>query len=186
MHLVVLKRNEIDLPETLPPVLMPPYLKTRMAKNSSRKMVIKPTVANHNKDLYNGATPSNEESNERLISAHDHDEVDKNDDKKQTASEVAETASETASIVSSPGRPQPVNFDFHTQNTLRRDPSIVQPVAVRLSPDSPILQSSDLEDEEQEPRRGRTKASRAEVGYEKLWNAGGKDYDQDDEDQQSG
>ena len=74
-----------------------------------------------------------------------------------------------------------MNFDFHRQDTLRRDPTIVQPVAVRLSPDSPVLQSSDLdEDEDHHAHRGRRKVSRGEVGYEKLWNAAGRE-DNDDE-----
>ena len=72
-----------------------------------------------------------------------------------------------------------MNFDFHRQDTLRRDPTIVQPVAVRLSPDSPVLQSSDL-DEDEDAHRGRRKVSRGEVGYEKLWNAAGRE-DNDDE-----
>ena len=83
MHLVVLKRNNIDLPETLPPVLRPAYLKQRLSK-SSKLMVLKPPLTNPNKDLYNGGakdqvTGSNpvnlEESSERLISATS-DEVD--------------------------------------------------------------------------------------------------------------
>ena len=40
---------------------------------------------------------------------------DKNATNCKTDSETADTAS----IVSSPGRPQPVNFDFHHQDTLR-------------------------------------------------------------------
>ena len=47
------------------------------------------------------------------------------------------------------------------------------------------MQSSDLEDEEDinnhRRRAGRRKQSRGEVGYEKLWNAGGKDEQDDDE-----
>ena len=93
---------------------------------------------------------------------------------------------DTASIVSSPGRPQPVNFDFHLrQDTLRRDPTIIQPVAIRRSPDSPVVQSSDLDEDDLElhqGHRGRRKASRGEVGYEKLWNAAGKDEHDDEED----
>ena len=77
------------------------------------------------------------------------------------------------------GRPAPVNFDFHRQDTLRRDPTIVQPVAVRLSPESPVVQSSDL-DEDEDAHRGRRKVSRGEVGYEKLWNAAGRDDHEDD------
>ena len=47
MHLVVLKRNNIDLPETLPPVLRPAYLKQRLSK-SSKLMVLKPQVNQRN------------------------------------------------------------------------------------------------------------------------------------------
>ena len=87
MHLVVLKRNNIDLPENLPPVLRPAYLKQRLSK-SSKLMVLKPPVTNPNKDLYNGGAGKTkmeqitgrnsgnlEESSERLISATS-DEVD--------------------------------------------------------------------------------------------------------------
>ena len=58
MHLVVLKRNSIDLPDNLPPVLRPAYLKQRIAKSSSNSklitLVLAPPVTNPNKDLYNG------------------------------------------------------------------------------------------------------------------------------------
>jgi len=215
MHLVVLKRNNIDLPETLPPVLRPAYLKQRLSK-SSKLMVIKPQVTNPNKDLYNGGvgktkldhqvctgrTSGNlEESSERLISATS-DEVDQAidqvsnsrsriSDKNATNCKTDSETADTASIVSSPGRPQPVNFDFHHQDTLRRDPTIIQPVAIRRSPDSPVVQSSDLDEEDEHPHphqlahRGRRKPSRGEVGYEKLWNAAGKDEHDDDDEEDS-
>ena len=204
MHLVVLKRNSIDLPDNLPPVLRPAYLKQRIAKSSSlssnsKLILIPPVQTNPNKDLYNGAdptavTPSNESNMERLI--ENEDEVDdtvvsvtqsqsKADLHPVKSKNVESENADTASIVSSPGsgqRPQPVNFDFHRQDTLRRDPTIVQPVAVRLSPDSPVVQSSDLdEDEDAHHRSNRRKASRGEVSYEKLWNAAAKE-DQEDED----
>lgn len=181
MHLVVLKRNSIELPETLPPVLRPAYLKQRLTKRN-KLMILQPPVTNPNKDLYNGndpVTPSNEESNERLL-----DEVD---NKKSSASahHTSEVKSEdSASVISSPGRPAPVNFDFHRPDTLRRDPTIVQPVAVRLSPDSPVVQSSDLDEEDEQPRHHRRKVSKGEVGYEKLWNAGKDDQEDDDEDKE--
>jgi len=180
MHLVVLKRNNIDVPETLPPILKPAYLRQRLSR-ANRKVVLKPSVPNHHKDLYNGGvdatTPSNIETlNASLLSHQDDHELEQHAkvDKKELTD-----VTDTASIVSSPGRPQPVNFDFHRQDTLRRDPTIVQPVAVRLSPDSPVLQSSDL-DEDEDAHRGRRKVSRGEVGYEKLWNAAGRE-DNDDE-----
>ena len=116
-----------------------------------------------------------------VFSENSHAKKSVNSDQVSSLAEAEN--SETASIVSSPGRPQPVNFDFHRPDTLRRDPNIIQPVAVRLSPDSPVLQSSDLDDEDPDPvhRRGRRKASRGEVSYEKLWNAAGKDEHEDDE-----
>ena len=192
MHLVVLKRNTIELPETLPPVLRPAYLKQRLTKRN-KLMILQPPVTNPNKDLYNGkdqaVTPSNleESGNERLLT----DEVDATisastkKSLKSVSSEAGNKSEDSVSVISSPGRPAPVNFDFHRPDA-RRDPTIVQPVAVRLSPDSPVVQSSDLDEEEDQlhsrhhhhPRR---KASRGEVGYEKLWNAAGKDDHEDDE-----
>ena len=73
----------------------------------------------------------------------------------------------------------------------RRDPTIIQPVAIRRSPDSPVVQSSDLDEEDEHPHphqlahRGRRKPSRGEVGYEKLWNAAGKDEHDDDDEEDS-
>ena len=78
----------------------------------------------------------------------------------------------------------------------RRDPTIIQPVAIRRSPDSPVVQSSDLDEEDEhphhgghphphQPHRGRRKPSRGEVGYEKLWNAAGKDEHDDDDEEDS-
>lgn len=201
MHLVVLKRNSIELPETLPPVLRPGYLKQRIAKISKLMVQLKPTATNPNKDLYNGGsksgtTPTSAEDiiveNERLLSSTDV--TDTSVSAKTTSTVVASASdldeskmkdADNVSIVSSPGRPQPVNFDFHRPDTLRRDPTIIQPVAVRLSPDSPILQSSDQDDDE-DHRHGRRKPSRGEVGYEKLWNTAGRDeHDDDDEDAES-
>ena len=97
MHLVVLKRNNIDLPEDLPPVLRPVYLKTRIHRSNSKlnMLVLKPPVTNPNKDLYNGKKSGQnpgqnpeladqvnqkesleeKEASERLISNHE-DEVD--------------------------------------------------------------------------------------------------------------
>jgi len=177
MHLVVLKRNNIDVPDTLPPILKPAYLHQRLSK-ANRKIVLKPSVPNHNKDLYNGrdaTTPSNPESLNASLLNNQEDELDHAKADKKELNDVTDTAS----IISSPGRPAPVNFDFHRQDTLRRDPTIVQPVAVRLSPESPVVQSSDL-DEDEDAHRGRRKVSRGEVGYEKLWNAAGRDDHEDD------
>ena len=102
MHLVVLKRNNIDVPETLPPILKPAYLRQRLSK-ANRKVVLKPSVPNHNKDLYNGrdaTTPSNPESlNASLLNNQDDVELEHaKADKKEL-----NDATDTASIISSPG-----------------------------------------------------------------------------------
>ena len=69
--------------------------------------------------------------------------------------------------ISSPG-PKPVNFDFHRPNT-RLNPNLVQPVAVRLSPESPVIPTS--EDDEAGSRiKPGVKQGRREVVYEQLWN----------------
>ena len=101
MHLVVLKRNNIDVPETLPPILKPAYLRQRLSK-ANRKVVLKPSVPNHNKDLYNGrdaTTPSNPESlNASLLNNQDDELEHAKADKKEL-----NDATDTASIISSPG-----------------------------------------------------------------------------------
>ena len=101
MHLVVLKRNNIDVPETLPPILKPAYLHQRLSK-ANRKIVLKPSVPNHNKDLYNGrdaTTPSNPESLNASLLNNQEDELDHAKADKKELNDVTDTAS----IISSPG-----------------------------------------------------------------------------------
>ena len=111
MHLVVLRRNDIQLPETLPSCLNPLHLKRKL-------LGLKQQDAN-------------------------------------AKGEVSDETTSLASLVSSPGREKPVNFDF-SRSDVRRDPHIVQPVALRLS-DSPVdgatCQSSDLDETEDEAKR---------------------------------
>ena len=101
MHLVVLKRNNIDVPDTLPPILKPAYLHQRLSK-ANRKIVLKPSVPNHNKDLYNGrdaTTPSNPESLNASLLNNQEDELDHAKADKKELNDVTDTAS----IISSPG-----------------------------------------------------------------------------------
>ena len=143
MHLVVLKRNNIDVPETLPPILKPAYLRQRLTRANRKvsttwssnsnirktqlitklffhdnehifqivhffifwQVVLKPSVPNHHKDLYNGGgdatTPSNIETlNASLLSHQDDHELEQHAkvDKKELTD-----VTDTASIVSSPG-----------------------------------------------------------------------------------
>ena len=137
MHLVVLKRNNIDVPETLPPILKPAYLRQRLTRANRKvtkiifekvkqteqtemffffinthifivylifwQVVLKPSVPNHHKDLYNGGvdatTPSNIETLNASLLSHQEDELDHAKVDKKELTDVTDTAS----IVSSPG-----------------------------------------------------------------------------------
>ena len=73
------------------------------------------------------------------------------------------------SVISSPGAPKPVKFDFNAAS-VATDPSIACPKPLRMSPDSPYQQSSD-ESREGSPVTGarqHSKVSKREVEYETL------------------
>lgn len=194
MHLVVLRRNNITLPDSLPTCLRPTFLKAKL-DHSHKKQVqrdqLKETTQTemgrrrHNKDLYE---TSEETANERLIDDSEGGETSKEDaaDGLGSLPPSAPIASESegGSVISSPGgRPTPVNFDFARPDA-KRDPHIVQPVAVRLSPESPVVQSSDVDDDELEHRQKLNRrlhgVGNRDVGYEQLWNAA-KDDQEDEE-----
>ena len=76
------------------------------------------------------------------------------------------------SVISSPGAPKPVKFDFNAAS-VATDPSIACPKPLRMSPDSPYQQSSDDESREGSPvtmvgARQQSKVSKREVEYETL------------------
>jgi len=145
MHLVVLRRNEIPLPDELPVCLRPSNLRHSV-------------IDRHNKDLYSGGA------------AGPHHQPLLNTSLDQTTtSSVPDMSPE--SQISSPGRPKPVKFDFNAAS-VATDPSIACPKPLRLSPDSPYLHSSD-ESREGSPvtiGRQQAKVNKREVVYEKLWN----------------
>ncbi|CAB4058588.1 REPS [Lepeophtheirus salmonis] len=123
MHLVVLRRNEIDLPEELPSCLQPLEIRQKLL------------IDRHNKDLY--------------------------DNRHLHISSKTTIIPSKSGILSSNDPPSP------STNQLKRDPNIVAPVAVRLSPDdSPCIQSSD----EEEDTIKKIKHGLREVVYEQLWN----------------
>lgn len=95
MHLVVLRRNHISLPNLLPPELIP-----------DRPKSPKP--------------PSVSPPAEPL-------------ETKDTAKEWTKFIDSPTSSISSPG-PKPVNFDFQ-KATVEKDPKILHPVPLRLTPD---------------------------------------------------
>lgn len=108
MHLVVLRRNNIDLPDTLPPSLVP-----------LRQSQV--TVA--------PAEPPSREESPPSLSPSGGEPASPPRSKEWTKFIDSPTSS-----MSSPG-PKPVNFDFH-KSAVEQDPKILHPVALRLTPES--------------------------------------------------
>ena len=159
MHLVVLRRNDLELPAELPMCLRPMKLRERMG-------TVHPAHRDrrHNRDLYNNSSIDGDE-----LLLQDHNALGGASSlggyPKAKAAHNKSCSSDNNSIAS-PG-PKPVNFDFHQPDLLRRNPNIVQPVAVRLSPESPVIPTSE-DDEAAKPLQ--VKQGRREVVYEQLWN----------------
>lgn len=123
MHLVVLRRNDITLPDELPLCLKPSNLKDKIIDR------------HNNKDLYDG--------NPRpLLDGTETDSLDFSLPNDTIKVLDTDSAVSPESLLSSPGRPKPVKFDFNAVDA-SKDPNIACPVPLRLSPDSPLLQSSE-------------------------------------------
>ncbi|GIX88764.1 hypothetical protein CDAR_165162 [Caerostris darwini] len=113
MHLVVLRRNNIELPEVLPPSLIPKILH----KNSEPDVNL-PNQAQTVPTQSHVSSPKQTSPSE-LVSPQSKEWTKFND-------------SPTSSL-SSPGM-KPVNFDFSAAS-VEQDPKILHPVALRLSPE---------------------------------------------------
>ncbi|TRY70310.1 hypothetical protein TCAL_15062 [Tigriopus californicus] len=162
MHLVVLRRNAIELPQKLPVSLLPQTLRTKV-------------VDRHNKDLYRrdgdaldgGADSLLEDTGEPLSqNESDRSEAPSSASRRSRVHHNESGGLTSPGSISSPG-PKPVNFDFHRPDA-RRNPHLVQPVAMRLSPESPVIPTSD--DEDQNTVLPKVRPGRREVVYEQLWN----------------
>lgn len=101
MHLVVLRRNHIPLPQVLPPELTPDKPKPPSA-----------------------SPPPEPET-------------------KETAKEWTKFIDSPTSSINSPG-PKPVNFDFQ-KATVEKDPKILHPVPLRLTPDTSTINTEDAD-----------------------------------------
>lgn len=106
MHLVVLRRNHIELPDVLPPQLVPGN-ETPMSVTPETEPILSPQT-------------------------------------KDTAKEWTKFVDSPTSSVSSPG-PKPVNFDFH-KGAVEKDPKILHPVALRLTPETPFPNQEEVVD----------------------------------------
>ncbi|KAB0794153.1 hypothetical protein PPYR_13773 [Photinus pyralis] len=108
MHLVVLRRNHIELPEVLPPQLLPSAERSR-----SMSPETEPILSPQTKD---------------------------------TSKEWTKFVDSPTSSISSPG-PKPVNFDFQ-KGAVEKDPKILHPVPLRLTPECTNIQPEDQQETE--------------------------------------
>ena len=111
MHLVVLRRNHVPLPDVLPSSLSIPLA---MQKTSNVPVVPPATVK----------SPSNSANNR---------------ERSKEWTKFVNSPTGTGSLTS-PG-PKPVNFDFQ-KAAVERDPKILHPVPLRLTPEAAILASN--------------------------------------------
>ena len=157
MHLVVLRRNDIELPDELPACLQPLNLRNKL-------------VDRHNKDLYNSEGKEEAKGGEgQSLLSEDTDAASARQSSPLSPNSAAGRSSNKSpsSVISSPGnRSKPVNFDFRDA---RRNPNIIQPVPIRHSPESPVIPTSD-DDGANAAALPTVKQGRREVLYEQLWN----------------
>ena len=114
MHLVVLRRNRVPLPDFLPPPLLIPLLKQKTGPPPPPV----PPVATAQKDPPN-STGTQEKNKEWT--------------------KFVDSPTGTSSSLTSPGL-QLVNFDFQ-KSAVERDPKILHPVPLRVTPEAAILAS---------------------------------------------
>uniref|UniRef100_A0A0P4VS75 EF-hand domain-containing protein n=1 Tax=Scylla olivacea TaxID=85551 RepID=A0A0P4VS75_SCYOL len=132
MHLVVLRRNNIELPETLPPSLYPELLR----KSSSSGVEGGNSGASGNSSVGPGGTAVTEGEAGGTKATPDPLSPSRN-------KEWTKFVDSPTSTLSSPGL-KPVNFDFQ-KSVLEQDPKILHPKAVRLTPESKRLEVADVE-----------------------------------------
>ncbi|XP_026321684.1 ralBP1-associated Eps domain-containing protein 1 isoform X2 [Hyposmocoma kahamanoa] len=141
MHLIVLRRNNIPVPDILPACLVP-KVDSRFSQQAvttdlvdlGSDMFSSGTSADFNfapktdKDTYDGKQKK-EERQPSLTPPKPEQQVNNK--------EWTKFVDSPTSSVSSPG-PKPVNFDFH-KSAVEKDPKIFHPVAVRVTPDANSL-----------------------------------------------
>ncbi|XP_049774538.1 ralBP1-associated Eps domain-containing protein 1 isoform X2 [Schistocerca cancellata] len=137
MHLVVLRRNNIDLPDCLPPTLAPPLpasvtqppappqapVQVTSVPPPTVVPVPEPTTTLVSADSPPSPSPSAGGDTDSPLRGSNKD-----------VSKWTKFVDSPTSSVSSPG-PKPVNFDFH-KSAVEQDPKILHPVALRVTPES--------------------------------------------------
>ncbi|GLH11588.1 Uncharacterized protein GBIM_16344 [Gryllus bimaculatus] len=122
MHLVVLRRNNIDLPDALPPSLVPNVPAAAQGSSGGPPAHAPPPV------VAPPEIPPHEESPPSLSPLGGESASP------PRSKEWTKFVDSPTSSVSSPG-PKPVNFDFH-KSAVEQDPKILHPVPLRLTPES--------------------------------------------------
>lgn len=115
MHLVVLRRNHVPLPDILPPSLSIPLVMQTSAPTAAPQI---PSATTAPKSPPNSANAR---------------------EKNKEWTKFVDSPTGASSSVTSPGL-QLVNFDFQ-KSAVERDPKILHPVPLRLTPEAAILAS---------------------------------------------
>ncbi|CAG9788613.1 unnamed protein product [Diatraea saccharalis] len=146
MHLIVLRRNDVPVPDSLPACLVP-KVDSRFSQQAVTTNLVdlwadvfssgssadfgfvnKAETVDH----FDGKTPKKPEDRQPSLSPPKPEPQANN-------KEWTKFVDSPTSSVSSPG-PKPVNFDFH-KSAVERDPKIYHPVALRVTPDANALPS---------------------------------------------
>ncbi|XP_050697135.1 ralBP1-associated Eps domain-containing protein 2-like isoform X2 [Eriocheir sinensis] len=136
MHLVVLRRNNIELPETLPPSLYPMLL--RKSSSSGVEGGGNSGASGNSSVVPGGGGGAAAEGGEAGGAKATPDPLSPSRNKEWTKFVDSPT-----STLSSPGL-KPVNFDFQ-KSAVEQDPKILHPKAVRLTPESKRLEVAEVE-----------------------------------------
>ncbi|CAK1555875.1 unnamed protein product [Leptosia nina] len=149
MHLIVLRRNNIAVPDVLPPCLVP-----KVDSHFSQQAVTTDLV-DLGADMFNSGTSAdfNFTPKPEVNDPYETKPVKKAEERQPSMSppkaepqvnnkEWTKFVDSPTFSVSSPG-PKPVNFDFQ-KSALERDPKIYHPVALRVTPEANTLPHDDL------------------------------------------
>ncbi|CAG9564840.1 unnamed protein product [Danaus chrysippus] len=144
MHLIVLRRNNIPVPDVLPACLVP------TVDSQFTQRAVTTDLVDLGSDMFNSGTSAdfNFAPKPEMNDPYETKPAKKPEDRQPSSSppkpepqinnkEWTKFVDSPTSSVSSPG-PKPVNFDFH-KSALERDPKIFHPVALRVTPESTAL-----------------------------------------------
>lgn len=132
MHLVVLRRNHVTLPDILPPVLSIPL------EMSISEIKIEQPISPIQAPAPPPPPPPIASPSKKLLNKNTIQQ--QSPDKSKEWTKFVDSPTGTNGSLTSPG-PKPVNFDFQ-KTAVERDPKILHPVPLRLTPEAAILASS--------------------------------------------